>query len=187
MKIRLASQSPRRKEILSALGYPFETVSIDCEEIYPETLPAEEVAAYLSLLKSSVYKNLQSDEVLITADTIVAIDGEILGKPKNEEDARQMLRKLSGKTHRVYTAVTIKTTEKTVTETDVSEVDVDVLSDEEICQYIRECKPMDKAGSYGVQEWFGMAKISAMRGSFYTVMGLPSHLVYKILKDIEVS
>lgn len=187
MKIRLASQSPRRKEILAALGYHFETVSIECEEIYPESLPAEEVAAYLSLLKSSAYGRLEEDEVLITADTIVTIDGEILGKPKDEEDAKSMLRKLSGQTHRVYTAVTIKTTEKTITETDVAEVDVEKLSSAEIENYVKSCKPLDKAGSYGIQEWFGMAKISALRGSFYTIMGLPSHLVYKILQDLELS
>lgn len=184
MKILLASQSPRRKELLSSLGFDFEVVKIDCEEILPEHIEIKEAAAYLSQLKADTFENLADDEVLITADTIVAINNTILGKPKDAADARKMLQELSGKTHQVYTGITIKTPSKTITETDVADVELETLSDEEIDYYIQNYKPFDKAGSYGIQEWLGMAKIKKLSGSFYTIMGLPTHLVYKILKEI---
>ena len=184
MKILLASQSPRRKELLSSLGFDFEVVKIDCEEILPETISVEEAAAYLSELKANAFEGQTEDEILLTADTVVAIDGQILGKPKDENDARQMLRNLSGKTHQVFTGITLKKANKTVTETDVADVELDELTDDEIEYYIQKYKPFDKAGSYGIQEWLGMAKIKKITGSFYTIMGLPTHLVYKILKEI---
>lgn len=184
MKILLASQSPRRKELLSSLGFDFEVVKIDCEEILPETISVEEAAAYLSELKANAFEGQAEDEILLTADTVVAIDGQILGKPKDENDARQMLRNLSGKTHQVFTGITLKKADKTVTETDVADVELDELTDDEIEYYIQKYKPFDKAGSYGIQEWLGMAKIKKITGSFYTIMGLPTHLVYKILKEI---
>ena len=184
MKILLASQSPRRKELLSSLGFDFEVVKIDCEEILPENIKIENAAAYLSELKANAYRKLEQDEVLITADTVVAIDNQILGKPKDEADAKNMLQKLSGKTHQVYTGISIKNLKKTITQTDVADVELEELSDEEIDFYIKTYKPFDKAGSYGIQEWLGMAKIKKMNGSFYTIMGLPTHLVYKILKEI---
>lgn len=184
MKLLLASQSPRRKELLSSLGFDFEVVKIDCEEILPEDIRIEEGAAYLSELKAKAFRELANDEVLITADTVVAIEDQILGKPKDEHEAKQMLRLLSGKTHQVYTGITIKSGSKTITETDVADVELDEMTDDEIEYYIQNYKPFDKAGSYGIQEWLGMAKISRMNGSFYTIMGLPTHLVYKILKEI---
>lgn len=184
MKILLASQSPRRKELLSSLGFDFEVVTIDCEEILPSDVEIKDAAAYLSQLKADAFKNLQENEILITADTIVTIDHHILGKPKDEPDAKKMLQMLSGKTHQVYTGITIKTTTKTFTQTDVADVEFDDIRDEEIDFYIKNYKPFDKAGSYGIQEWMGMAKIKNMNGSFYTIMGLPTHLVYKILKEI---
>ncbi|MCU7617521.1 Maf family protein [Chryseobacterium sp. PBS4-4] len=184
MKILLASQSPRRKELLSSLGFDFEVVKIDCEEILPENIEIEKAAAYLSELKADAFRKLNVDEVLITADTVVAIDNQILGKPKDEADAKNMLQKLSGKTHQVFTGISIKTLDKTITETDVADVEFDEISDEEIEFYLKNYKPFDKAGSYGIQEWLGMAKIKKMNGSFYTIMGLPTHLVYKILNEI---
>jgi len=184
MKLLLASQSPRRKELLSSLGFDFEVVKIECEEIIPEHIRIEEAAAYLSELKAKAFRELANDEVLITADTVVAIEDQILGKPKDEQEAKQMLRLLSGKTHQVYTGITIKSGSKTITETDVADVELDEMTDDEIEYYIQNYKPFDKAGSYGIQEWLGMAKISRMNGSFYTIMGLPTHLVYKILKEI---
>nr|WP_315033324.1 Maf family nucleotide pyrophosphatase [uncultured Chryseobacterium sp.] len=187
MKLLLASQSPRRKELLSSLGFEFEVVKIDCEELLPEHIKIEEAAAYLSELKSETFRPLTGDEVLLTADTVVAIDHKILGKPKDATDAHRMLRSLSGRTHQVYTGISIKTTDKTFTETDVADVTFDAITDEEIEYYIQNYKPFDKAGSYGIQEWLGMAKISKMTGSFYTIMGLPTHLVYKILKEISVA
>lgn len=183
MKLLLASQSPRRKELLSSLGFDFEVVKIDCEEIIPENIKIEEAAAFLSDLKAEAFRNLEEGEVLLTADTVVAIDNLILGKPKDEADAFKMLQNLSGRTHQVYTGITIKTAEKTITKTDVADVTLDKLSDEEIAYYIQNYKPFDKAGSYGVQEWLGMAKITSLTGSYYTIMGLPTHLIYKILKE----
>lgn len=184
MKLLLASQSPRRKELLSNLGFTFEVVKIDCEEIVPEHIPVEDSAAYLSELKANAFRCLKEGEVLLTADTVVAIDNKFLGKPTDEEDAATMLKLLSGKTHQVYTGITIKTSEKIITETDVAEVEFDELTDQEIEYYIQQYQPFDKAGSYGIQEWLGMAKIKKLNGSFYTIMGLPTHLVYKILKEI---
>lgn len=184
MKILLASQSPRRKELLSSLGFDFEVVKIDCEEIVPEHIKVGEAAAYLSELKASAFRKLEENEVLLTADTVVAIDNQFLGKPQDEEDARKILQLLSGKTHQVYTGITIKTLDKTITETDVADVEFEELKTDEIEYYIKNYKPFDKAGSYGIQEWLGMAKIKKIHGSFYTIMGLPTHLVYKILKEI---
>jgi septum formation protein len=184
MKILLASQSPRRKELLSSLGFDFEVVKIDCEEILPDHIKIEEAAAYLSELKANAFRTLQKDEVLLTADTVVAHENQFLGKPKDEMEAREMLQSLSGKIHQVYTGITIKTLDKTITETDVADVEFDEITSEEIDFYIKNYKPFDKAGSYGIQEWLGMAKIKNINGSFYTIMGLPTHLVYKILKEL---
>lgn len=184
MKLLLASQSPRRKELLSGLGFEFEVVKIDCEEIVPAHIPAAESAAYLSELKSKAFRELEKDEILLTADTVVAIDNRFLGKPKDEDEARNMLRLLSGRSHQVYTGITVKTLNQSITQTDVAEVEFGTIADDEIEYYIRHYRPFDKAGSYGIQEWLGMAKINAINGSFYTIMGLPTHLVYKILKEI---
>jgi len=185
MKILLASQSPRRKELLSSLGFGFEVVKIECEEIVPEEIQIEAAAAYLSELKANAFSSLQDGEILLTADTVVAIDNQFLGKPKNENEAREMLQSLSGKTHQVYTAITVKTSEKTITETDIADVEFDSITHEEIDFYIKNYRPFDKAGSYGIQEWLGMAKIKKINGSFYTIMGLPTHLVYRLLKEVS--
>ncbi|WHF50786.1 Maf family nucleotide pyrophosphatase [Chryseobacterium gotjawalense] len=185
MKILLASNSPRRKELLKELGFGFEVVSVDCDEIYPAGLAVDKIAAYLSELKSDAFRSLKEGELLITADTIVALDEEILGKPKDEVHAKEMLQKLSGKTHQVYTGITLKTLTKTVTRTDVAHVEFDNINNEELDFYIEKYKPFDKAGSYGIQEWLGMTKIKNIQGSFYTIMGLPTHLIYSLLKDFE--
>lgn len=183
MKVLLASQSPRRKELLEGLGIDFSVVKIDVDEVYPETLKASDVPAYLSELKAKAYQNsLKEDEVLITADTIVTIDNEVLGKPKGEEQAKEMLRKLSGRSHQVITAVTISSPEKYLTKSDVAVVEFATISDDEIDFYIKNYKPFDKAGSYGIQEWLGMAKIKSITGSYYTIMGLPTHIVYEGLQ-----
>ncbi|WP_345991187.1 Maf family nucleotide pyrophosphatase [Chryseobacterium sp. Chry.R1] len=184
MKLLLASQSPRRKELLSSLGFDFEVVTIDCEEIIPDDMTIENAAAYLSQLKANSFRPLEAGEVLLTADTVVALNNQILGKPKDEAEAQHMLRLLSGKTHQVYTGITIQTVDQVFAETDVADVELDEISNEEIDYYITHYKPFDKAGSYGIQEWLGMAKIKKLSGSFYTIMGLPTHLVYKILKEI---
>lgn len=185
MKILLASNSPRRKELLQNLGFNFEVVSVECDEVYPKNLEVENIATYLSELKANAFRKLENDEVLITADTIVALGREILGKPQNESEAKSMLQKLSGKTHQVYTGITIRNSVKSVSKIDVASVQFDDLTDLEIDFYIKNYKPYDKAGSYGIQEWLGMAKIRKIEGSYYTIMGLPTHLVYSILKDFE--
>ena len=184
MKILLASNSPRRKELLQNLGYDFDVVSINCDEVFPENLEPSKIAGYLSELKSAAFRNVESDEILITADTIVVLGSEILGKPKNNQEAKLMLQKLSENVHQVYTAITIKTKTETITKTDVANVFFNEISEKEIEYYINHFKPFDKAGSYGIQEWLGMAKIKKIEGSFYTIMGFPMHLVYDILKDL---
>ncbi len=180
-KILLASQSPRRQELLQNLGFNFERVTISCEEIYPEDLPASEVAAFLSELKANAFHS-KPNEILITADTVVILDDEILGKPKDAEDAVAMILSLSGKAHQVCTAVTIKTTESTETFSDFADVIFDEITPTEAEFYVKNFRPTDKAGSYGIQEWLGMAKINSIRGSFYTIMGLPTHIIYRELK-----
>lgn len=183
-KIYLGSQSPRRKELLSSMGFDFETVSIDCEEIYPSDLSVEKVASFLSELKAKTFRNLDKNEILLTADTIVVLDNEILGKPKNEAEAKKMLEKLSAKTHQVYTAVSVRTNEKILTETDVANVELEELLPEEINFYVEKYHPLDKAGAYGIQEWLGMTKISKINGNFYTIMGLPTNIIYRLLINI---
>jgi septum formation protein len=185
MKILLASNSPRRKELLKNLGFDFEVVSIDCDEVYPENLPVEKIAGFLSELKSKAFRNLENNEILITADTTVILENEVLGKPKDKTDAKEMLRKLSGKTHQVYTGITVKSLAKTITRTDVANVEFDIIADSESAFYLENYAPFDKAGSYGIQEWLGMAKIKKIEGNFYTIMGLPTHLLYSVLKDFK--
>lgn len=184
MKILLGSNSPRRKELLQNLGFDFEVVSINCDEIFPDNLEVKNIASYLSELKANAYRNLEKNEILLTADTVVTFEGKVLGKPKNREEAIEMLSHLSGKTHQVYTGISFKTLEKIITKTDVADVEFSKITDEEIAFYIKNYQPFDKAGSYGIQEWLGMAKISRINGSFYTIMGLPTHLVYETLKDL---
>ena len=180
-KIILASQSPRRKELLSELGFQFDTLSLDIEETFPKDLPASQVASYLSRLKADSYISIQENELLITADTIVVYQDRILGKPANEQEAKEMILGLSGKTHQVYTAFTIKDLHKSKTITDVANVEFSEISEQEANFYIENFQPMDKAGAYGIQEWLGMAKIKSINGSFYTIMGLPTHLIYNEL------
>ena len=184
MKILLGSNSPRRKELLQSLGFDFEVVSIDCDEVFPENLSVENIAGYLSELKADAYRNLEKNEILLTSDTIVTFEGKVLGKPKNREEAVEMLQHLSGKTHQVYTGISFKTSENIITKTDVAEVEFTEISNDEMDFYIKKYQPFDKAGSYGIQEWLGMAKISRINGSFYTIMGLPTHLVYETLKEL---
>lgn len=180
-RILLASSSPRRQDLLKSIGYNFDVVIVDCDETYPDTLPTEDVAAFVAEAKANAYDNIADDEILITSDTIVVLNNEILLKPKSKVDALEMLNKLSNNTHLVYTAICIKTTEETITKTDCAKVNMGNISAEEAEFYIDQYRPFDKAGSYGVQEWLGMAKIKSIIGSYYTIMGLPTHLVYQHL------
>lgn len=183
MNLLLASNSPRRKELLTQLGYQFDIVKIDVDESYPSDLKPDEIAEYVSAKKAKAF-DVNENELLLTSDTIVALDQKILLKPKDENEAFEMIKSLSGKVHQVYTAFTIKTANSEISKTSKTDVEFSEISDEEINFYIKNYKPFDKAGSYGIQEWLGMAKIKNISGSFYSVMGLPVDLVYEELKKL---
>ena len=185
-KIVLASNSPRRKELLSGLGIKYEVKTLPgIEESYPDTLKAEEIPLYIACEKAAAYRDIMSpDELIITADTIVWLDGVVMGKPYDEEDARQMLRKLSGKTHQVITGVCLSTVEFQRSFSTVTEVTFAELSTEEIDYYVRAYRPMDKAGSYGIQEWIGFIGVRKISGSYFNVMGLPVQRLYTELKKL---
>ena len=183
--IILGSQSPRRQELLHGLDVNF-TVNViaGLEENYPATLQGEEIPMFLAQQKADAYRNtLTPQDMLITADTIVWLDGIVYGKPKDEADAKDMLRALSGKTHDVITGVCVTTTERQETFAAISKVTFASFSDDEINYYIEKYQPMDKAGSYGVQEWIGYIGVERIDGSFYNVMGLPVQRLYTLLKN----
>ena len=193
MKIILASNSPRRKELLAGLGIPYDVFVLQgIDESYPDTLPANEVAEYIARKKAKAYRNENAKlsiincqlSIILTADTIVVCDGEILGKPRDAADACAMLRKLSGKTHQVYTGYCLQTADKTVSGTVCSDVTFKELSDEEITYYVEKYNPLDKAGAYGIQEWIGYIGITGIRGSYYNVMGLPVQRIYEEIKKL---
>lgn len=185
-KIKLASNSPRRRELLSGLGIDYEVKLLPgIDETYPDTLRGEEIPVYIAREKADAYRPcMQPDELIITADTIVYVDGEVLGKPKDEADARRMLEKLSGRSHQVITGVCLTTTTFQKSFASVTEVTFDTLSEEEIHFYIERYHPMDKAGSYGVQEWIGFIGVSGLKGSYFNVMGLPVQRLYQELKKL---
>ena len=198
MRIVLASNSPCRKELLAGLGIPYDVFVLQgIDESYPDGLPANEVAEYIARKKAKAYVNVNPNDnennsslftlhssLLLTADTIVVCDGEILGKPHDAADACAMLRKLSGKTHQVYTGYCLQTADKTVSGTVCSDVTFKELSDEEITYYVEKYKPLDKAGAYGIQEWIGYIGITGIRGSYYNVMGLPVQRIYEEIKKL---
>lgn len=180
--IILASNSPRRKELLAGLGVPFKVLVIPgIDESYPEDLPAAEIAEYIAVKKAAPY-DISDGNTVITADTVVVCEGEIMGKPANEDDAHRMLRKLSGKTHQVYTGVCLKTDSRQKHFSVCTDVTFKELTDEEIWHYIREYKPFDKAGAYGIQEWIGYIGITGIQGSYYNVMGFPVQRIYQELQ-----
>ena len=182
--IILASKSPRRQELLRGMGIGFSIMTKETDESFPPEMPLDEVPKYLSLQKSLAFTDneLPADYLLITSDTVVICEGEILGKPKDREDAARMLQLLSGKIHHVVTGVTVRSAEKTESFAVRSNVTFAQLDDEEIDYYIEHCKPFDKAGAYGIQEWIGYVGISGLEGSFYNVMGLPTRKLYQCLK-----
>ena len=184
-KIVLSSNSPRRKELLGELGIDFEVRVIEgIDETYPKELSVEEVPQYIAREKADAYV-VGKDEVLLTADTVVVLGNEIMGKPHDEADAMRMLRQLSGKTHQVITGVCLKTSDKQVTFADVTDVSFADLTDEEIKYYVNNFRPLDKAGAYGIQEWIGLAGVTGINGSYFNVVGLPVHRVYVELKKLE--
>jgi septum formation protein len=181
-KIILASKSPRRKELLEGLDIPFEVIVREVEETFPDGLPMEEIPVYLAKLKAEPFRNeLDSNTLVITADTIVWIDGTILGKALNYNGAAEMLRQLSGKKHVVVTGVCLTTKGKQVVFSASTDVYFKVLLDSEIDYYLRNYHPYDKAGSYGVQEWIGFIAIERIEGSYFNVMGLPVQQLYQEL------
>lgn len=182
-RIILASNSPRRRQLLAGLNVDFTVdTATDFEEVFPADMPHPEVPAHMSRGKShGFHRELAEDEILITSDTMVLLDSLIMGKPHSREEAVDMLLKLSGRTHEVITAVTVRDRNHEETVSDTTLVTFRELTDDEIEYYIDTCKPYDKAGAYGVQEWLGYAACTGIEGSFYNVMGFPVHRVYEEL------
>mgnify|MGYP002857137010 CR=1 FL=1 len=180
----LASNSPRRRELLAGLGIQFQVRVIDgIDESYPTSLPAPEVARYIAEKKASAYRaSMQPDELIITADTVVIVGDDILGKPRDEADAVRMLREISGRTHQVVTGVCLFTTTQQRSFSVTTDVAFKQLTDTEILHYVREYRPFDKAGAYGIQEWIGYIGVTGLHGSYYNVMGLPVQRIYTELQ-----
>ena len=186
-KIILASKSPRRRELLAGLDLDFEVKVIPgIAENYPDSLPSERIPQYIAVEKAEAYKgSIAPDEVLITADTVVILNDEIMGKPKDDAQAREMLHKLSGKTHQVTTGVCLTTVSSQKQFHVTSHVTFKLLSDEEIDYYVSHYHPLDKAGAYGIQEWIGYVGVTRLEGSFFNVMGLPVQRIWEELKTIK--
>ena len=182
-RVILASNSPRRKELLSGLGVDYEVRTLpDVDESYPAGLQGGDIPLYIAREKAEAYRPmLQPDELMITADTIVWLDGKVLGKPGDKDEALQMLRSLSGHTHEVFTGVCITTKEWQRSFTACTEVRFSPLSEDEITYYVDKYLPMDKAGAYGVQEWIGYVGVEYISGSYYNIMGLPVQRLYREL------
>jgi septum formation protein len=185
-EVILASNSPRRKELLAGLGVDYEVRTLpDVDESYPETLQGADIPLYIAKEKADAYvAMMQPGELMITADTIVWLDGKVLGKPQDREDALQMLRTMSGRTHEVFTGVCITTTDWQRSFTAQTEVRFATLSEEEIAYYVDNFQPMDKAGAYGVQEWIGFIGVENISGSYYNIMGLPVQKLYRELLKV---
>lgn len=183
MNIILGSNSPRRNELLAQLGFEFTKVSITCDEYFSPDMAVGEVAEYLANKKSMAYPRLQDSDILITADTVVISEGIILNKPADRAEAIHMLSTLSGKEHSVQTGVCIRSVAKQESFTSKTVVKLRKISQEDIDHYVDTYKPYDKAGAYGIQEWFGLALVECISGSFYNVVGLPTDQLNKRLKD----
>lgn len=184
MNIVLASNSPRRRELLAGLGIEFEVrVLPDIDESYPADLPVMQIAEYIAHKKASAYLlTMKDNDLVITADTVVIIGNEVLGKPKDEEDAKRMLRLISGKTHQVVTGVCLTTTKQQRHFSVSTDVTFKDLPKNEINYYITKYKPFDKAGAYGIQEWIGYVGVTSLNGSYFNVMGLPVQKLWEELK-----
>lgn len=182
--ILLASNSPRRRELLAGLGIEYQVTGLpDVDESYPDTLRGEDIPVFISRTKANAYRELMTpDTLLITADTIVWLDGQVYGKPEGEEGAKKMLRTLSGKKHLVITGVTISTQDKEISFAVTTEVSFATFTDDEIEYYVSTYKPYDKAGAYGIQEWIGFIGVQGISGSYFNVMGLPVQRLYQELK-----
>jgi septum formation protein len=183
-RILLASKSPRRLQLLQQLGFAVELVHQDIAEDFPADLDPREVPAFLARLKSSAcVEHLRTDsDILLASDTIVLMDGEIFHKPTDFEDGKRILNRLQGRMHEVVTGVCLRSKHKTISFSDIAKVYFAPMSADEIAYYLHTYKPYDKAGAYAIQEWIGAAKITRMEGSYTTIMGLPTHLVYEHLQ-----
>lgn len=188
INIILGSQSPRRRELMAGLDIPFTCVTIDADESYPADLKEGDIPMYISRAKARAYASkLKDNDLLITSDTIVWLNGEMLGKPQDEADARAMLARLSGKTHEVYTAVCFADKNGELeTWVDCTKVTFNTLSEKEIDYYVSKYRPLDKAGAYGVQEWIGYMGVTKMEGSYFNVMGFPISRVYATLRELSI-
>ena len=182
--IILASKSPRRQQFFKDLDIDFTIHLKEVEEIYPKNLKGTEITNFLADLKSKAFENLSEKDILVTSDTIVWLNDEALGKPKNETDAFNMLRSLSGKKHQVITSISLKSKEFQKIINDVTTVSFKELTNEEINYYIKNYQPFDKAGAYGIQEWIGFIAIDNIEGSYFNVVGLPVHKLYKELINL---
>lgn len=180
----LASGSPRRQHLIKALDIPFTIDIREVEEVYPKHLKGAQITDYLADLKSKSFKNLQANDLLITSDTIVWFEEKAIGKPKNKKDAFDMLKKMSGKEHDVFTSVSIKGKSIQKIFNDKTMVLFEEFTNEEINYYIDKYSPYDKAGSYGIQDWIGLIGVKKITGSYFNVMGLPVHKLYKELLKI---
>lgn len=180
----LASQSPRRQQLLHSLGIEFTVRTKDVEEVWPDDLETEEIPVYLAELKARAFKDdLKDNELLITADTVVCLGNEVLGKPGSFDEACEMLQRLSGKEHQVITGVCLTSAHKQESFYSVTNVEFKILTREEIEHYVTNFKPYDKAGAYGIQEWIGFIGITHIEGSFYNVMGLPIQKLYEYIQS----
>ncbi len=177
----LASNSPRRQELLKKAGFNFKVFVRDFDESFPDDLPAKQVAEYLAIEKNHNYRKILKEDTIITADTTVILGNEVLNKPKDSKHAAEMLQKLSGETHKVVCGVCISSPDKQHSFSDTTEVTFTKISEQESKFYISSFEPFDKAGAYGIQEWIGLTRISSIKGSYYNVMGLPTHLLYEVL------
>lgn len=183
MKIILGSKSPRRQQLVQEIGLPVELRIQEVDEVYPNDLPLDKIPEYLSELKAQpLLKELQDDEILLTSDTIVLLNGKVLGKPKDEKDAKAMIRQLSTNTHDVITGFHLTSKSKSHTASSITKVTFSELTEEEISHYVDTFKPLDKAGSYGIQEWIGYIGVKGIEGCYYNVMGLPVSAIYQVLK-----
>jgi septum formation protein len=185
--IILASNSPRRKELLAGLDIPFDVRVIDgIDESYPDDLATHGIAQYISQKKAAAYRlSMASDELVITADTIVVLGTHVMGKPHDAAEAQAMLRELSGRTHQVITGVTLTTTDRQTSFSVITDVTFKAFTDDEINYYVSNYRPFDKAGAYGIQEWIGHIGVTALNGSSFNVMGLPVQRIYEALKTFN--
>ncbi|AOM78327.1 Maf family nucleotide pyrophosphatase [Pedobacter steynii] len=183
LPIILASKSPRRQELLSAMNLDFKVVLKEVDESYPDQLLPAEIAVYIAEKKAKAFDEDSKGSIIVTADTIVAYNGEILGKPEDAHHATEMLTKLSGTNHQVYTGVSLICNGKMRSFYDTTEVFFNTLSQEQISYYIKNYNPMDKAGAYGIQDWIGLIAVEKIIGSYTNVMGLPTEKLYKVLAD----